>query len=1057
MKDEPRAKGNISRRNFLKMSALGGATLAVAGCDSDPIEKMIPLQVPPYNYVSGVSVHFATTCGECSAACGLNIRTREGRAIKAEGNPRHPISGGRICLQGQSVLQGLYSPARAAGPITVTDKVRSHVSWEQGKQQIADKLKDLKSKEGKEGGILYIGPPRSGTFPEMLNNWLEGLGGGTSLEFDMTPANSLKTANRIVFGKDEIPHFAIDKADLLINFGADFLETWLNPVQMTRSYTRMHSYQNGKKGRYIHIAPHMSLTGTNADEWITCPMGHETSAALTLSHILLGQAGHIPDDEKQRLQELLSGFSLENIAETGGLSADRLTRLADEFALNGRSLAIAGGNCNAGTDGTRLQIAVNILNYVAGNIGNTVVFGADYRLGGNSMADLEAVVTDMKDGRYQLVIIENVNPVFTLPENSGFQDALNAVPFVVSLSTENDETSELADLHLPTAHFLESWGDARPRNGVFALQQPVMAHVPGYDTMELGGLMLELAGMAGADGFRTRNYRDYIKASWKILHQKLGISLPFGQFWKESLQKGGHYTNFNPSDAVLDKEVFAVMFSAPQKKTGGLSLMAVNSNLHNANARGGNRTWLMEIPHPVTQVVWDSWIELHPDTAVSLGIRHGDLVEITSSYGKAEAGAWVFYGIDRETVAMPAGMGRKVPFPNYSSSHGKSKLLPVLESELTVERKTVGINVMTLLPWRKDNLSGDFVFAGENVKIRPTGKKAYLVTMDGQYRKDIETPDAEDKTGFGDRSQKGRGFVQIMTVNSEGRLEEHAQKHHSKQRFYTVGNKDKKSFYDPVFDAPLGENIGKPAEKADGDTPDYHDPHKKWEMIIDLDRCTGCSACVAACYAENNIPLVGKDRSNLGREMNWLRIERYIETNRQTGSLETCYTPQMCQQCDNAGCEPVCPVFATYQTPEGLNAMIYNRCIGTRYCSNNCVYKQRRFNWRNYLFPSPLHLQLNPAVSVRSKGVMEKCTFCVHRIREMKDLAKDQARDVTDGEVQTACQQACPADAITFGNIMDKNSKVRQIKEKSRRRYIQLPELNFQPAVTYLKKVKHEA
>jgi len=1039
-------KNSISRRNFLKMSALGGATVVTAGC-SDPIEKLIPLQSPPYDYVSGVSTHFATTCRECSAACGLIVRTREGRAIKAEGNPHHPVNEGRICLQGQSALQGLYSPVRATGPMAAANRERRGVSWKEGKKQLADKLKELKDKKGE---ILYIGPPRSGSFPEMLKDWFEGMGGGTSLEFDLTPVNSLKTANRIVFGKDEIPHFALDKAELLINFGADFLESWLNPIQMTKSYTRMHSYQDGKKGRYIHIAPHISLTGTNADEWISCPAGYETFIALALSRILLKRAGHLSIDEKQRLQELLSGFFEDKIVQKSGLDADTLIRLADEFGQNGCSLAIAGGNCNAGTDATRLQIAVNILNYVAGNIGNTVVFGADYRLGGDSMADLEAAVTAMKEGRYELVIIENVNPVFTLPENSGFKEALKTVPFVVSLSTENDETSELADLHLPTAHFLESWGDARPRNGVLALQQPVMAPVPAFDTMEVGALMLELAHMAGIDGFAASNYRDYIKASWKILHQKLNTSLPFAQFWKQSLQKGGHFENFKPSSTALNSEVYGVEFSVPKKKTTDLRLLAVNSNLHNANAKGGNRTWLMEIPHPVTQVVWDSWIEIHPDTAVKLGIRHGDLVEITSSYGKAEAAAWIFYGIDKETVAMPAGMGRKVPFPNYKSSHDRSKLLPVLESELIVEHKTVGINVMSLLPWRKDNLSGDFVFAGENVKIKSTGKKAYLVTMDGQYRKDIETPDIEDKTGFGDRSQKDRGLIQVMSA--EGGVEQHAeyaQKHHARKRFYTVDRKDKKSFYDPMV-----ENVSKAVAKAGKQEPVYHDPYK-WEMIIDLDRCTGCSACVAACYAENNIPPVGKDRSNLGREMSWLRIERYFETNKQTGHLETYYSPQMCQQCDNAGCEPVCPVFATYQTPDGLNAMVYNRCVGTRYCSNNCVYKQRRFNWRSYQFPSPLHMQLNPAVSVRCKGVMEKCTFCQHRIRESKDLAKDQGRDVSDGEIQTACQQACPADAITFGNIMDKNSKIRQVKDNNQRKYIQLPELNFQPAVTYLKKVNH--
>lgn len=1041
-------KKEISRRNFLKMSAMGGATMVVAGC-SDPIEKLIPLQQPPYDYVSGDSKHFATTCGECAAACGLVVRTREGRAIKAEGNPRHPVNEGRICLQGQSVLQGLYSPSRAAAPVAGKGEGRRAITWKAGQQQLADKLKELKDQKG---GVLYLGPPRSGTFPQLLNDWLKGLGGGTSLEFDLTPVNSLKTANRIVFGKDEIPHFALDQAKVLINFGADFLESWLNPIQLTKAYTRMHGYHDGQKGHYIHIAPHMSVTGTNADEWVSCPRGYETMIALALSRILLERAGHLSREEKSRLAKLIGGFSVDKIEQKSGLAAGTLLRLADEFNQNGRSLALAGGNCNAGTDATQLQMAVGILNYVAGNVGHTVIFGADYRLGGNPMTDLEAAVAAMKAGRIGLVIIENVNPVFVLPENSGFKEALAAVPFVVSLSTENDETSELADLHLPTAHFLESWGDARPREGLFALQQPVMARVPGFDTMEVGGLLLELARLVGLEGFEAPNYRDYVKASWQRLHQERGISQPFAQFWKRSLQQGGHYENFKPTSVILNRAVDVVGFSAPLERTGGLSLLAVNSNLHNANAKGGNRSWLLEIPHPVTQVVWDSWVEIHPATAVKLGIRHGDLVEITSSYGKARAAAWTFYGIDKDTVAMPAGLGRKVPFPNYKSSHGKSKLLPVIELETRIEEQTVGVNVMTLLPWRKEKLSGDFVFAGENVTIKPTGQKAYLVTMDGQYRRDIAAPDTDDQTGFGDRSQKGRGFVQVMSAGgSQSQHAEPAHKHHGLQRFYTVNRKDKKNFYDPVAD-----NVKKAVQQAGRQTPVYHDPYK-WEMIIDLDRCTGCSACVAACYAENNIALVGKDRANVGREMSWLRIERYFEKNRQTGQLETYYSPQMCQQCDNAGCEPVCPVFATYQTPDGLNGMIYNRCVGSRYCSNNCVYKQRRFNWRSYQFPSPLHLQLNPAVSVRSKGVMEKCTFCHHRIREIKDLAKDRGRDVKDGEIQTACQQACPADAISFGNILDANSKIKKIKEKSRRRYTQLPELNFQPAITYLKKVNHDS
>ena len=353
------------------MSALGGATLVVAGCDSDPIEKLFPLHTPPYGYVSGNSIHFATTCQECTAACGLIIRTREGRAIKAEGNPNHPLSEGRICLQGQSILQALYSPARASYPKTIINKKSQKISWEQGEQLLADKLIKLKNEKG---GILLIGPPRTGTYPTLLKQWISAMGGGTLLEFDMKSVNSIKEANKILFGKPEIPHYAIDKAEMLINFGADFLETWLNPVQMTKNYTRMHKFQDGSKGRYIHIAPHISLTGTNADEWHSCPVGHEMSIALAISNALLETgAKHLSDTEKIELQELLKDFSIEKVAKTSGIDGDVLGKLAQDFNKNGDSLAIAGGNCNAGNNATQLQIAVNILNYVAGNIGNTII------------------------------------------------------------------------------------------------------------------------------------------------------------------------------------------------------------------------------------------------------------------------------------------------------------------------------------------------------------------------------------------------------------------------------------------------------------------------------------------------------------------------------------------------------------------------------------------------------------------------------------------------------------------------------------------------------------
>ncbi len=1043
----------INRRDFLKLSALTSASFLAAGCNRDPIEKLMPTLLPPYDYAPGVSIFFATTCQECSAACGMVARTREGRVIKLEGNPHHPISKGRICLQGQASLQGLYSPSRAAGPTrTIRGGGRSPVTWKQATGQLASILVGFRHRRG---GILYIGPPRTGTFAKLIDAWLEQMGGGTYLPLDLTPVHSLKKANHITFGKKEIPHFALDKAEVLINFGADFLESWLNSVQMTRLYTRMHGFNDApspRKGKYIHISPHMSLTGTNADEWIPCPVGSEAWIALAMSRMLLARATHLSEDERQGLGRLLAPFTEHKVAENTGVDSRVLNRLVDQFGNNGRSLALAGGNCNATTNATLLQVAVNILNYVAGNIGRTVVFGADYRIGGASMAEVESAVTDMRQGRYGMVMIENVNPIFILPADLGLKEAFKTVPYLVSLSTEHDETSQLVDLHLPTSHFLETWGDARPRNGIFSLQQPAMTTVPGYDTRGIGDLLLEVAHRAGVKTLGQSTYGDYIKANWKIFHQEEAhTSLPFEQFWKLSLQRGGHYEDFIPSNVTLNDQVYNMDFSRLKGKgVDGLALIVVNSNLHNANARGANRPWLHEIPHPVTQVVWDSWVELHPDAALRLGIQHGDLVEIVTSAGRAEAPAYVYYGIEKHTVALPAGMGRELLFPNYATSRGKSRLVPVLEGKVGLKKIKVGINAMELLPSRKDHLSGDFVFAAEPVVIKPTGKKADLVTMDGQYHKDIAGIHANDRTGFGDRGQKGRGLVQVIAISPNGALQDQSSHHHLRKHFYTLSRADKRSFYDS-----LEKNVENAAKESGSPTPKYYKPYR-WAMIIDLDRCTGCSACVAACYAENNIPVVGKDRCALGREMSWIRVERYFEHNQRTGRLETYYTPQMCQQCENAGCEPVCPVFATYHTPDGLNAMIYNRCVGTRFCANNCIFGMRRFNWRSYVFPFPLNYQLNPSVSVRVKGVMEKCTFCEHRIKEAKDLAKDQHRLISDGELQTACQQACPADAIIFGNLMDEHSEVRKRKEKTERGYVQLEEFNYQPAITYLKKVNHE-
>ena len=1005
--------------------------------------------IPPYDYLPGESIHYATTCRECPAACGLVVRTREGRAIKIEGNPHHPLNSGRTCLRGQAALQGLYNPSRTVGPLHQKNGQVQTLPWKEAKESLAAKLKAVSIKPDKK--ILYLAPHRTGTLPELIIKWLNTIGGGTYLEFDMHPVHSLLKANELCFGRNEVPHFKLEAANVLLNFGSDFMESWLNPVQLTRDFTGMHALKNGRKGKFIQVGPHLSMTGANADQWFSCPAGFELLIALSLAYILVEQANQLTQKIRTQLQSFLVEYSPEKTSSRTGVSQAQLQILADTFNQGGRSLAIAGGNVCAHDNATDLQIAVNLLNYIAGNIGKTVVFGADYQFGRNSLKDVHLAINKMKAGEFEIVIIENVNPIFVLPPQSGFAEALEQVPFVVSFSTESDETSELADLHLPVAHSLESWGDARPGNGIYGLLQPVMSKVPGFDTMELGDLILQLAQINDTPGFRALNFQTYLKSAWRKIQYDTGDRELFQTFWNRSLQKGGVFQPFSPVSVSLSQSVFSRKMTIKTKIDQGLILIPVNSVLHDSNAAGGNKPWLLEIPHPVTQIAWDAWVEIHPDTAIKLGIKHGDLVQISTAQGQIKVPAFLYYGIRPGTIAVPTGMGRTVLFPGYSTSRSKFRLFPVLETkeDRRPVKTLVGVNVMKLLPFRIHTDSGDLVFT-TSAEIKPTGKKAYFASVDGQYREDIKSSSTDSQTGLGDRSQKGRGFIETTTLEQLKHPEQiKTHRHQLRDRHYTLPREDKHSFYDHIT-----KNIEDHLAMAGEEAQEYHHPYK-WEMVIDLDRCIGCSACVAACYAENNIPVVGKDRMVQGREMSWLRIERYFEPNPETGELETYFSPQMCAQCDNAGCEPVCPVFATYQTPDGLNAMIYNRCVGTRYCSNNCIFKQRRFNYRTYEFPSPLHLQLNPAVTVREKGVMEKCTFCQQRIREIRAKAKDQNQEIRDGELQTACQQVCPTRAITFGNIMDKNSRISTIKTSTRRGYIQLEEMNYQPAVLYLKKINH--
>ena len=997
----------MDRRRFLKVLGVSsGGAVAAAGCSTDSAEKLIPYLVPPENQVPGLATYYATTCRECPAGCGMHVRVREGRAVKVEGNPLSPFNGGGLCARGQASLQGLYNPDRLRGPMARTaDGGFEPITWDDALAQIAGRLGQTTGE-----GVAFVTGNEAGTFNRLVDGWLAALGSQDHVVFEPFGYEALRFANQQVFGIDEVPAYRFADARYVLSFGADFLETWMHPVQYTREFVAGHALDDGEMGRFVHVEPRLSMTGINADEWVAPNPGTEGMLALAMANVILTDHGDNAPNDAFRVRSLLSGYDAESAAGVCGVSVEVIRRLAAEFA-GAASLAVAGGMGAQHDQAHATAAAVNLLNYVAGNVGTRVVFGPGLNAsGGSRYQDLADLTQRMQDGGVDLLFVHGANPAYNAPSGLGFAGALGQVGFKVSFARTIDETAAHADLILPDHDPLEQWNDYEPGGGATLLQQPVMQ--PVFDTRQTGDVLLGLAQQVGgsvAGRFTAATYKDYLQDSWRTRQSQLGgRGSAFEDFWNGALQVGGVHQPQAGRTARLSGEVGQLRFApwSGADAAAGITLIAYPSSVF-FDGRGANRPWLQELPDPVSKITWSSWVEMHPETAEEHGIVEGDIVEVTSPAGSASAPAFVYPGIKPGVVAMPIGQGHTA-FGRYATDRGA--------------------NVY-------DVLSGDVTAFGglshyQSVSIRPTGEHEVLATPAGKKR------------------QMGRGIAQSTT-------------------FADVQADDIHHFH-VEHAAPVPERIERvldewqAAQDREQAIGNYAGEHPRWGLVVDLTRCTGCSACVTACYAENNIPTVGKEGVQRGREMSWLRIERYFEGGVGDEPFSVEFLPMMCQQCGRAPCEPVCPVFAAYRTPDGLNAQIYNRCVGTRYCSNNCPYKVRYFNWFDHAnpldaahsFPEPLPLQLNPDVTVRSKGVMEKCTFCVQRIRGKQNTAAMEGREVADGEIMTACQQSCPADAIVFGNLKDPTSVVAQMAA-SELGYRVLEGLNTDPGVTYLMKVRN--
>ncbi|NOT07584.1 MAG: molybdopterin-dependent oxidoreductase [Gemmatimonadales bacterium] len=988
----------IDRRRFLTVLGVTGAgTAALSGCSTGKVEKLIPYLVQSEDQVPGIPTWYASTCTECSAGCGIHVKTREARAIKLEGNPAHPVNGGSLCHRGQAALQGLYNPGRTKAPMLLEGGARKEITWDDAITRLADKLK---AAPGKVAVLSGAGP---GTFGDLLAAWTGALGGRVVRyePFDRAPE---RVANRQVFGLDELPVYDFAAAKYIVSFGADFLETWGNVVEQQRGFAQSHGFEGAEMAKHVYAGPRMNLTGMNADEWHALAPGSEAALALAMANIILSERTTAPQDANG-LRDMLAAHTAERAAQATGLTVDGIRKLAREFASASPSLAVAGGVGAQHKGAVEVAAAVNLLNYVAGNVGRTVRFGAGLPMT-DGYAGVEQLIAAMDAGEIAVLIVHEANPVHAVPKSAKFAEAMAKVPFTVSTSLFLDDTAAACDLLLPNHHALERWDDLRPRAGVRGLMQPVMT--PVFGTMHTGDLLLKAAAKVGGAlaQFNAPSFERHLQDRWAEVARSRGAQ-DGGAFWREALQRGGLYDDAPGAPPVrLAAGAGQAGFTAPVfEGTGDYVFLPIPTSMV-TDGRGTNRPWLLENPDPVTKITWGPWIEVNPETAKHLDVRDGEVIKLTSPHGTVSAPVYVYPGVRTDVLAMPLGYGH-AEFGQYA--------------------KGLGANALDLVGPGAG--SGFLPYVGSKVSVEKTREFRQLARTDGNPR------------------QLGRHIAEAMPVahakqgmSVEESLRNLGQPHHDvnteREKEAIEGWREKQ-----VEATKLGDNAR--------ELP-------RWGMAIDLAKCTGCSACVTACYSENNIPWVGYDNVVRGREMTWLRIERYFEGGTEPGEpFGARPIPMLCQHCENAPCEPVCPVYASYHTPDGLNGQVYNRCVGTRYCGNNCPYKVRYFNWFPFAkraFESPLDLQLNPDVTVRARGVMEKCTFCVQRIRGAQHQARLEDRPLKDGDVVTACQQACPSGAIVFGNVADPASRVAKAKEDHREYHV-LEELNVRPSVTYLAKV----
>ena len=982
----------VGRRDFLRAAGFAFSGAAI-GCGRAPVQQAVPFLVQSDDITPGRAYHYASTCGACMAGCGILVKNRDGRPIKLEGNDEHPLSRGGLCAVGQASILGVYDSHRLRAPRRAGDVA----TWEAIDAEVGVELRRLEA----EGGVvrLLTGTVHSPTLRTAIDAFLARFADARHIVSDGLSASAILDAHERTHGVRRLPRYRFDRASVVVGIEADFLGTWIAPVEHTAAFRSARNVNRLGTARCHHVQfeAGLTVTGSKADKRYRVAPG---ASGVLLSHIASRLAS-------------LGGSSFAVPSASSPIPSAELDALVERlWAARGRALVVCG------TQSVPEQVVCNVVNHLLDGYGETVDLDRGSRQRQGNDRDVEALLGELERGEVDALLIAGPNPVYERSSRGDLAEWIARIPMSVAFVERPDETSSNCRFVCPTPHYLESWGDGQPVDGVFTLQQPCVR--PIGDTRPL----LETLGIWNGN---PRSAHDQIRATWRAI---LSVADPtasgsavssedapadvavddsaFEAAWTQAVHDGFH-------DAVREMSSPAVFDAGGIEPIGPRAQLADGEYALRLYAKGGlldgshaYNAWLQELPDPVTKITWDNYACLSPQAAATLGVEGGDVVRLTPGDGGAplELPVVVQPGQHDRAVCVALGYGG-VATERFAG----------LGPQWLERRDTVGSNGrvgVNVAPWYRF-IDGALDPAALVVTVEPTGRVHPLAAT--QTHHTITVPE----------HLAPRGAARRPTVHE-------------------------------VALGAVGTNAS-----ADG----QHEPHgvsmwgsghaytgHRWAMAIDLDACTGCSACVVACQVENNIPVVGKDEVRRRREMHWMRIDRYYSGD--DDRLEVAHQPMLCQHCENAPCETVCPVLATVHSAEGLNQQIYNRCVGTRYCANNCPYKVRRFNWFDYPHDDQMeNLVLNPDVTVRSRGVMEKCSFCVQRIQEARMEARREGVALTDGAVRPACEQSCPAKAIVFGDVNDAESRVSQAVASSRA-YRVLEELNVRPSVSYLAVVRDE-